>query len=104
MSLSYGADVEEKGRDVEDKRDVIHSEGLDASTLDYAAKSKIDTVNAGQLQNLAVQDRQVAWELARQIDPGPKWYSWRGIKFVFYCMVVCVGNADGCECAQLNST
>ena len=87
MSVSYVGNVEEKG-------DIIHAEAPDEA-LDYSGKSKIDTVNAGQLHNLALQDRQTAWELARKIDPGPKWYSWRGIKFIFYCMVVCVGNADG---------
>ena len=65
--------------------------------LGYAGKSKIDAIDAGQLQQLDLEGRQTAWELARKIDPGPAWYSWRGIKFVFYCMVVCVGNADGCK-------
>ena len=84
--------------EIDEKRDTVWTEQVPAlQAFDYAGKSKIDAVNTGHLAELSLQDRQTAWELARRIDPGPRWYSRRGIAFIFYCMVVCVGGADGCE-------
>ena len=85
--------------EIDKKGDTIYTGQVPAlQALDYGGKSKIDAVNTGHVAELSLQDRQTAWELARQVDPGPKWYSRRGILFIFYCMVVSVGGADGCQC------
>ena len=67
-------------------------------------KDKLTAISVGQVHALSLDERQAAWQLAREADPGPRWYSHRGLSFVFCCMVCCMGSADGCELTCLQWT
>lgn len=49
--------------------------------------------------NLTEQDeRAIALKLARQADPGLSYASWRGLKFIFLALVICMCSGDNGKC------
>lgn len=77
----------------DDKNNVGHLETVDTmATVDEKGERKIGgiTINA----HMTAEERSTALRLANELDPGPKLFSWRHVKFLLTALVVILNSGD----------
>ena len=73
----------------EDKNVTAHFETIDD---DLKGERKIGGININS--HMTAEERSTAMRLANELDPGPRFFTWRYISFLLTCLCVILNSGD----------